>query len=185
MLFRSQAYFDNPSIFEIVTTNCRTGKAAYLTEKKDKERALSIVKASSSLPYVCPIVDVDGEPMLDGGIIDSIPVARARKQGYKHNVVVLTRNRGYRETGSDIRLPYFVYREYPRLRVVLSRRIAAYNEQLNYIEELEDKGEITVIRPIHPLVVTRLETNIERLTNLYDEGYECARAAFAQLEIAL
>lgn len=79
----------------MVTTNCVTGRPCYLEEKKDKERLLAIAKASSSLPYVCPITYVDGRPMLDGGIVDSIPVLRAIEQGYERNVVVLTRNRGY------------------------------------------------------------------------------------------
>ena len=54
------AYFRNPARFEMVTTNCVTGRACYLEEKHDKERLLAIVKASSSLPYVCPITWVDG-----------------------------------------------------------------------------------------------------------------------------
>ena len=69
--FDYEAYFCNPARFEMVTTNCLTGLPCYLEEKKDKQRLLAIVKASSSLPYVCPVTYVDGVPMLDGGIIDS------------------------------------------------------------------------------------------------------------------
>lgn len=43
---------------------------------------MSIVKASSSLPFVTKISYVDGIPMLDGGIVDSIPVKYALEQGY-------------------------------------------------------------------------------------------------------
>ncbi len=89
----------------MVTTNCVTGRACYLEEKKENRdgwRLVDIAKASSSLPYVCPITYVDGRPMLDGGIVDSIPVLRAMSQGYEKNVVVLTRNRGYRKTEKDI-----------------------------------------------------------------------------------
>ena len=31
---------------------------------------IDIVRASSSLPFVCPITYVDNIPMLDGGIVD-------------------------------------------------------------------------------------------------------------------
>lgn len=116
----------------MVTTNCVTGRACYLEEKQDRERLIAIAKASSSLPYVCPITWVDGRPMLDGGIVDSIPVQRAISQGYEKNVVVLTRNRGYRKTEKDIRIPRIIYRRYPRLRDALSRRCQAYNEQLEW-----------------------------------------------------
>jgi Predicted esterase of the alpha-beta hydrolase superfamily len=67
----------------MVTSNCLTGQAEYLEEKSNKERVIDIVKASSSLPIMCPIAYVDDIPMLDGGICDSIPVNRAINQGYK------------------------------------------------------------------------------------------------------
>ena len=76
-----EAYFNNPARYLMVTTNCLTGQANYLEEKRDKNRVIDIVRASSSLPFVCPIVRVDGIPMLDGGIVDSIPLMRARADG--------------------------------------------------------------------------------------------------------
>ena len=69
-----EAYFANTDRFVMVTTNCLTGKAEYLEEKADSKRVMDIVRASSSLPYVTKITYVDGVPMLDGGIADSIPV---------------------------------------------------------------------------------------------------------------
>ena len=99
-------YFKYADRFEMVTTNCLTGKPMYFSENHDRQRALDIVRASSSLPYVSKIVNVDGIPMLDGGIADSIPVMRAIDKGYEHNVVVLTRNKGWRDTGKDRKLPY-------------------------------------------------------------------------------
>lgn len=174
-----EAYRKNPARFEMVTTNCVTGRACYLEEKSDKIRLLAIAKASSSLPYVCPITYVDGRPMLDGGIVDSIPVLRAMEQGYERNVVVLTRNRGYRKDEKDIRVPRFIYRRYPRLRVVLSNRCRVYNQQLEMVERMEDEGRIVVIRPEHPVVVNRIERDIKKLTALYDEGYACAEKVFS------
>lgn len=118
--FDYDACFANPMTFEMVTTNCLTGKACYLTERTDPDRLLNIAKASSSLPYVCPIVWINHQPMLDGGIADSIPVERAISTGHDFNVVVLTRNRGYRETSRDIKIPKYIYRRFPRLRLLLS-----------------------------------------------------------------
>ena len=169
-----QAYFDSPERYVMVTTNCLTGRADYLSEKENYNRLIRIAKASSSLPYVCPVVVVDRVPMLDGGIVDSIPVERAMSLGYERNVVVLTRNRGYRKTGRDIRIPSFIYRRFPRLRVALSHRCECYNRQLELIEQLEDEGKILVVRPLEKLEVDRLEDNIGKLTALYEEGYACA-----------
>ncbi len=166
--------FKNPIRFEMVTTNCLTGRACYLEEHTDKNRLLTIAKASSSLPYVCPITFVDGLPMLDGGLVDSIPVLRAVEQGYSRNVVVLTRNKGYRKSEKDIRVPRFIYTRYPRLRVVLSNRCRVYNQQLELVERMEEEGSIVVIRPQERVTVNRIEKDVKKLTALYNEGYACA-----------
>jgi len=173
--------FANPMDFEMVTTDCQTGKPCYLMERSDRERLVRIARASSSLPFVCPIVPVDGRPMLDGGIVDSIPVERAMATGHTLNVVVLTRNRGYRSTDRDIKMPRFIYRNYPRLRLVLSKRHACYNRQLDLVERLEDEGRIIAIRPERPLEVGRLENDTKKLTALYEEGYDCARRVLEPL----
>lgn len=169
-----EAYFRCPERFVMVTTNCTTGEANYFEEKQCKERLIDIVRASSSLPFVCPITYVDNIPMLDGGIVDSIPVMRARHDGFTNNVVVLTRNRGYRKEIKGTKVPPFIYKRYPQLREAINRRSVVYNEQLDLVEQMEEAGEITVIRPRNPIEVTRIERNIRKLTDLYEEGYRCA-----------
>lgn len=165
------AFFSNPDEFEMVTTNCLTGTACYLSERHDKQRVIDIVKASSSLPYVSKIVMVDGIPMLDGGIVDSIPVMHSIEKGHKTNVLVLTRNKGYRSTEKDHKIPHFIYKNYPRLRVALSHRCAAYNRQLDMIDEMEERGEVICIRPERPIEVGRMEKDVEKLERLYEEGF--------------
>ena len=162
--------------FEMVTTSCRTGRACYFDEKHDPERIIDIVKASSSLPFVSPVSYVDGEPMLDGGIADSIPLLRARELGFDNNLVVLTRNKGYRKSERAINLPPFVYGRYPQLRAALERRNALYNEQLALIERLEAESTLTVLRPERPIEVGRIERDTRKLVALYDEGYAIAEA---------
>lgn len=173
--YNYKAYAENPARFEMVTTDCRTGRACYWEEKHNEKRIIEIVKASSSLPYACPIIYVDGRPMLDGGIVDSIPLLRAYEQGYDKCVVVLTRNKGYRKSTKRVPVPSFIYKKYPRLRVALRNRNKLYNEQLELVERLEEEGKIIVIRPEKPIVVGRMETSVKKLTDLYNQGYECAR----------
>lgn len=160
--------------FEMVTTSCRTGRACYFEEKNDPDRIIDIVKASSSLPFVSPISYVDGEPMLDGGIADSIPLLRARELGFDNNLVVLTRNKGYRKSSGAIHLPPFVYGRYPQLREAIRRRNVLYNEQLALVEQLEEEGALTVLRPERPIEVGRIERDTRKLAALYDEGYSLA-----------
>ena len=160
--------------FEIVTTSCHTGKACYFEEKHDPKRVIDIVKASSSLPFIAPISYVDGHPMLDGGISDSIPLRRAEERGFDNNVVVLTRNKGYRKPQKPSTVPPLFYRKYPALRDAIRQRNALYNEQIERVERLEAEGRLIVIRPEQPIVVDRMERNTQKLLDLYNEGYRCA-----------
>ena len=181
--FDYDSYFARPMRFEMVTTDCLTGRPIYWEEKYNEKRIIDIVKASSSLPYACPIIPVDGRPMLDGGIVDSIPLLRAFEQGCEKCVVVLTRNRGYRKSVGKVYVPKFIYKEYPRLRVALRNRNKLYNAQLELVERLEDEGKIVVIRPEQPIVVGRMETNVKKLTDLYNQGYACAKKVMESCSI--
>ena len=136
---------------------------------------MEIVRASSSLPFVCPVTTVDGIPMLDGGIADSVPVIYARNEGFTNNFVILTRNKGYRkpESGRALAGKLF-YRKYPLLQKAILQRNSIYNHTMDLIDELEKKGEITVLRPQKPLVVDRMEKDISKLNDLYFEGYDLA-----------
>jgi len=115
---------------------------------------------------------VDGIPMLDGGIVDSIPVMRAMETGHHKNVVIMTRNYGFRNTGSDHKIPPLIYKHYPRLRVVLSHRIEVYNKQLQLVEDMERAGQIVCIRPERPMEVGRMEKDLDKLERLYEEGFQ-------------
>lgn len=164
--------------FEVVTTSCTTGKACYLQEKNDPKRVIDLVKASSSLPFVCPISYVDGEPMLDGGIADSIPIERALSQGFDNNLVVLTRNIGYRKPSKPTKVPFFFYRKYPNAKKAIRLRNSIYNKEIELVEQMEKEGSVAVLRPIKPIEVGRMERDTDKILALYNEGYNLA----AQIE---
>lgn len=76
---------------ELVTTNCLTGKAEYMSEEEDRDRLMKICRASSSMPLLTPIVNIEDVPYLDGGLADSVPIRRAKEIGNEKIVVVLTK----------------------------------------------------------------------------------------------
>ncbi|WP_288740086.1 patatin family protein [uncultured Coprobacter sp.] len=172
-------YFHSSTRFVMVTSNCLTGKAEYMEEKSSPQRLLDICRASSSLPFVCPVTWVDNIPMLDGGICDSIPVKRAIEEGFSRNVLVLTRNKGYRKDEKEIKVPPFFYRKYPLIRKSLAIRNKKYNETMDMIDRMEDEGTAIVIRPEQPMQVGRIEKDIQKLKDLYEEGVACARKLFS------
>jgi predicted patatin/cPLA2 family phospholipase len=169
-----EAYAARRAIYEMVTTDCTTGEACYFREQQSPQRIIDIVKASSSLPFVTPISYVDGRPMLDGGISDSVPVRRAMELGYDNLCVVLTRNSGYRKKQARSWIPPFVYHKYPALREAIATRNGRYNDDMELVESLESERRITIIRPEHPIEVGRMERDTAKLVKLYDEGYAVA-----------
>ncbi len=173
--FDYRAYEASPTRFVMVVSNCLTGKAEYIEEKQDRKRLLDVCKASCSLPVMCPLSWLDGKPMVDGGVCDSIPIRHAEAEGYRKNVVILTRNKGYRKPDKDFYLPAFIYRRYPAIREALRLRYKNYNRTLDYIDQLEAEGRVLVIRPERPIEVGRTERNIRKLQALYEEGYEMGK----------
>jgi predicted patatin/cPLA2 family phospholipase len=96
--------------------------------------------------------------------------------GYSPNVVIMTRNRGFRSTEPDFKVPRLFYGDYPRLRVALSHHVEVYNKQLELIERMEDWGEVVCIRPQRPMEVERICRDTRKLEALYEEGFQQGEA---------
>ncbi|PLT30555.1 patatin-like phospholipase family protein [Peribacillus deserti] len=160
--------------FVVGTTDCATGEPVYF-EKSDYEKdMLTILRASSSLPFMAPEVEFDGRLLMDGGIADPIPIRKSEADGNMKNVVVLTRNKGYQKGKPSF--GWLLKKRSPHqglVKAILERHIT-YNRTLAYIEEKEDKGEIFIIRPEEKLSVGRVERNPDKLSRLYQQGYEQA-----------
>lgn len=184
--FDFNTYFASDIQCEVVVTNCLTGEAMYLSEKQDKERLLTICRASSSIPLISPVVDVDGIPCVDGGVADSVPLIHSMKLGHQKNVVVLTRNKGYRKKapGKSKLLYTAALKKYPNLLNALLNRYRNYNRVMELIEKWEEEGHIFVIRPeVEP--VSRTEQNVEKLTEFYDHGYQLMEQRLGELQAYL
>lgn len=168
--------------FMIGTTDCLTGDPVYF-EKSDCKDIIKVIRASSSLPLIAPIVDIDDGVFLDGGISDSIPVRRAIEDGFKKNIIILTRDKKYRKSPTKFRgLIKSKYRKYPNLVDSILNRHKVYNETLDYIDKLEEKREAFVIRPSSDLKVDRLERNPEKLEALYKLGYEDVKRNYKKIK---
>ena len=181
--FDYEAYVKSPTRCLLVTTNCLNGKAEYLEEYRSREKMMQICRASSSLPFGAPMVKIDGVPMLDGGIADSIPVRKAIADGFDHNIVILTRHKGYykeERTDATIRIAKLYYHRYPMLVKALSQRAHVYNRTLDLLDRLEQKGMVFVIRPTAPCV-SRTERDLEKLEDFYWHGYEEDKRIYPQL----
>jgi predicted patatin/cPLA2 family phospholipase len=166
-------FVESPARFITVCTDCETGRAEYFEKNPENgaEDFYTVLEASSSMPYVAPMVSYNGKKYLDGAIADAIPLEKAVSEGFLRNVVVLTNPAGYRkkqEFHPPDRLFYFGRK---KLAEALKTRVERYNRSLHLVEAEEQAGRAIVVRPSKDLNVSRIEKNREKLERLYELGY--------------
>ena len=179
--FDDEEYKKSKIKFYAVATNVETGKPEYIQIKNASEQ-IDVIHATSAMPFVSKMVEMDGKKYLDGAIGDSIPVKKIFEMGCDKVIVVLTRVEGYRKKKGLEPFTNFFYRKYPNLAKAVNRRYIMYNETLDYIKELEDQGKIVVIRPSKNLKLKRVENNPDRLQDMYDLGVNDFRAKLKDIK---
>ncbi|MDP4083600.1 MAG: patatin family protein [Bacillota bacterium] len=181
--YHYDVFYKSPSEFVVGTTDCLTGEPVYYKKQDYKKDFLTVLRASSSLPFVAPEIEYQGKILLDGGISDPIPIKKAQIDGFTKNIIVLTRNEGYYKKPSKFHfLVQKKYPKYPGLQKALKNRYQIYNNTLHYIENEEKKGNIFIIRPTTPLKVGRMERNSSKLEELYLQGYQDAKRSIERLK---
>lgn len=172
--FDWDAFNDKAQRYEAVATDVITGESAYF-DKDSCSDIIAAVKASSSIPVMSKMIDVDGRKYLDGGISTSIAYNRAFELGYSKVVAVLTREEGYRKkpvnkVNESICKRYF--KPLPKLVDKLMTVPKRYNEMQEEMDMLANEGRLLIIRPPKKVIVQRLEKSVAKLESLYKEGYE-------------
>ena len=183
-IFDYDAYFKNPIQREYASTNCLTGEAVYLTDRgDDKYYLMEIGKASSALPGMSAVVEIEGVPYADGGVADSIPVKRAFAMGCDKVIVIETRRKEFRMklSGSTKLVAKMSGRKYPALGEAIRKRHINYNATLDYIHRKEAEGTVFSIRPTMQ-EVSRTETDYHKLMKFYHHGYQQMKQAFPALQ---
>lgn len=166
-----------------VATDIVSGRPEYF-RIRDLKEDVDKIRASASLPLVARNVKIDGRLYLDGGISDSIPLGKSILDGNRKNVVVMTKEIGFiRKITSMPQLALIKarYVKYPKVYELMRQRHLSYNATLEFIERQVEKGQAFVIRPQYRSEVGRIEKNREKLTALYEEGYQDAAAKYGEL----
>ena len=170
-VFDNDTFMKSKIDFWATVTNIETGKPEYI-KLKDLFAQMEVLRATSAMPYVSKIVELEKGKYLDGGVSDSIPVEKCKKLGYDKIIVVLTRPFDYRKKKPKEFMAKSYYRKYPNFAKTLNNRYKMYNETVENIIDLENKKEIFVIRPSRLVKVKRIEKNPEKLQEMYDLGIE-------------
>ena len=180
-IYDYDTFAKSKSKFVVVATNCETGSPEYF-ELKDLKKEIIYMQASCSIPMFANIVEIDDFKLVDGGVSDSIPIEYSLNQGYKKNIVVLTRDITYKKNKQKF-LPIVnkKYKKYPNLVKAIENRHLNYNKSLNLVNKLEKDGDVLVIRPKKPVNVSQIEKNAKKLTSLYEEGYDDAKELYDKI----
>lgn len=176
-----ETFLSRTEQFVVVTTDCLTGEPIYYNMDQHGEDMLQLIRASSSLPFVAPSVAYQDRMLLDGGIIDPIPLKKAQKDGFEKNVIILTKPVGYKKKASRFS-SLFKYKQFPIISDRLQTRYKLYNETLDYVAAEKESGSTFVFQPSKPLPVGRMERKKERLQALYELGYEDAKNNYKALQ---
>ncbi len=180
--FDYEAFQAFPGKVVACVTNIHTGEPEYL-EVPRKDDSFEVLVASCALPILFQPVKVGRRYYLDGGLSDSIPYQQAIKEGCDKNIVILTRERGYvkkPERAGDISMK--LYKKYPKIVEDIDTRPEKYNACMEELLEKEKSGEIFVIAPETTYGIGRTESNPEKLTKLYEEGYQQAKRQMEELK---
>ena len=179
--FDNDTFMESKTDFWATITNMETGKAEYV-KLEDLFAQMEVLRATSAMPYVSKVVELESGKYLDGGISDSIPVDKCKELGYDKVIVVLTRPLDYRKKKPKEFLAKSYYRKYPEFAKTLNNRYKMYNDTVEKIIDMENKKEIFVIRPSRFVNIKRIEKDPEKLQEMYDLGLEDGKNSLEKLK---
>ena len=173
--FDWKTFLESPTDIRVGVTNAETGQCEYLDGKK-LDQQCTMLKATCAIPFVFPVISLDGKKYYDGGICDPIPVRKAQQDGHDKMLIVLTRPKGYRKTLSraNVIASRLLKKKYPHLVEPLLTRHLLYNETLDYCEELEKSGKAIILRPSEDIQIESLEKDLQKIDRIYHYGYQLA-----------
>ena len=182
-IFDNEEFKKSNKKFYAVVTNIETGKSEYLKIESPIDD-LEILRATSAIPLASKIIKINNKKYLDGGVSDSIPVYY-HKNKYDKNIVILTQPFNYKKkplSKTKERLIKIKYHKYPNLINIMLNRYERYNKLLEEIKDMEEKGEIFVIRPNKNLNIKINESNKDKLDEIYNIGVEVAKEKIKDLK---
>lgn len=180
-IFDNETFKESKINFWATITNMETGEPEYV-KLEDLFAQMEVLRATSAMPFVSKIVELESGKYLDGGISDSIPVNKCKELGFDKIIVVLTRPLDYRKKKPKEFFANAYYRKYPKFAKTLNNRYKIYNETVEKIIDMENKKEIFVIRPSKLIKIKRIEKNPDKLQEMYELGLEDAKQCLESLK---
>lgn len=163
---------DNPMELCVVATDAVTGKAEYFYKEDFMQDDYSVLKASSSIPFVCKPHAVKGKLYFDGGLGDPVPFQKAFELGCDKAVLILTKPENeIRNSVKEEKLAVMINKKYPAIAESLRRRAELYNASVALAQKYAEQGRVLIVSPDDTCGADTLKRDKEALKRLYKKGH--------------
>lgn len=185
-IFDNAEFMRQPSEFYLVCTDIETGEPVYQQIHEVTDETLEWFRATGSMPIVSTPVHIGGRTLLDGGMVDCIPLKYFQSIGYERNIVVLTQPDGYQKTPNKFTSLFRMFhRHYPKVAECMANRHIMYNGELEYVKQQVAKGQTLAIYPDKKLNIGRTEQSEAKMRDIYEQGRAKALSMMSEIEAFL
>lgn len=171
-VFDNETFIKSGKELYVTATNIESGECEYF-KINDVLSDMEKFRATSAIPIMTKPVKINGKYYLDGGVSDSIPIKKCLELGCDKIIVVLTQPKKYKKkiiSDKKIKMINIIFKKYPKLISRMLNRHNEYNECIKYINNLEKKNKVFVIRPSEKLDINLIERNPDKLEKIYQVG---------------
>lgn len=163
----------NPMEFYVVALDANTGETHYFDKNDIHQDNYDVMKASSSLPYVCPPYPINGSVYYDGALGDPVPFEKAFELGCDKVVVILTKPEDeIRTSKTDNIFAQRIEKKYPAAAEKLRGHSDKYNEQIALAKKYARQGRVLIVSPDDTCGIDTLKKNRPSMQKLYIKGYK-------------
>jgi predicted acylesterase/phospholipase RssA len=161
---------DGPE-FRAVAVSATRGELRVLRDFESTADLLAAVRASCSIPVLTGAPPVyRGEPMVDGGLLESIPYRTALRERATHVLVLRSRDASYRASREGRLVEPMVARSHPALVPLLRGCDGRYNRDASELERLARRPPLLplvrqIAVPAGSRLVPRLSTDRGRIAD--------------------
>lgn len=162
----------------------RNGETLYVSCNDDNIR--QVLKATCALPLLTRKVIYENERVLDGGLVDPLPVLKAYEDGHRKFLVISNRPPGHVPLERwEIALTKVAYPRNKKLQKAILAMRDRYVRSMRFIKEPPPDAEVFVIAPEIELPSTRFCRDRQKILATIELGTRTAERHWNALEAFL
>lgn len=166
----------NTKHFIIATTDINQGIPHYFNQYDSLTELNMVSKASCALPLLSKSVLYQTRELMDGGVSSPLIMEPLERLNTKKNVVIMTRTKNYFKQAPRYAWFYrHLKRDKPKLHYLLKNRHIIYNRMKHKVYKNSSGIENFVIQPENPIAISRIDNNYDKLSYLFELGYNDAK----------